>query len=512
MSRTVGTFELTLGPRSPEQSLAHWLYKELRSAVLEGRLKPGFKLPSSRDFARRYGISRGTVIGAFERLQDEGYLISRVGIGTQVSTRVPAGDPAPQNASKLPSYLRQAVAGYAKPKPFVSWVRFDGIRPFTMRDPALAEFPAGLWGRIAARRARSFRSWLREDDDGIGFRPLREAIAHYLGSSRGVNCSADQVVIVSGVQQALDVLARLLLQPGDPVWMEDPGYFGASIAFEMAGAKIVPVPVDKDGLSVEIGRQMCAHAKGVYLTPAHQFPFGVTMSLERRMEVLKWAARIGAFIIEDDYDSEYRFEGQPAPALQGLDRNSIVIFVGTFTKLLFPSLRLGYIVLPPALVDVFVSFRRGTDLRSSGIDQAVLCDFISEGHFGRHLRRMRNLYASRLQVLVDCGQRYLGEVLKVSDTKAGLYTSAFLLNGMSSREAESIAAASGLETRALDRFTFNRHDPRGLLLGFAAIDEKAIRSGAMQLAAALTKGTSTVRLGFSRGELASSGSRKLNGG
>lgn len=485
MSRSAGTFELSLSQRRRGQSLADWLYRELRRAVLEGRLKPGVKLPSSRDFAQRYGIARGTVVGAFERLQDEGYLKAQVGIGTLVNTKVPAGNSMQRSSPKIPGYLHQAVTRYVKPKPFVGWLRFNGVRPFAMRDPAIAEFPAELWGRIAARRARSFRSWLRQEDDGAGFRPLRESIAHYLGSSRGVNCTADQVVIVSGVQQALDQLARLLIKPGDSVWMEDPGYFGASIALEMAGAKIVPVPVDQDGLSVAAGIEMCAGARGVYLTPAHQFPLGMTMSLQRRMEVLKWAARMGSFIIEDDYDSEYRFQGQPAPALQGFDRFSTVIFVGTFTKLLFPSLRLGYIVLPPALVDVFLSFRRGMDLRSSGIDQLVLCDFISEGHFGRHLRRMRNLYASRLELLLDCGRRYLGGLLEISGAKAGLYTAAFLQNGMSSRQAESVAAFSGIETRALDRFTFKRRDPRGLVLGFASFDEKAIRSGTMQLAAAL---------------------------
>ena len=489
MSKTSGTFELSLNQRAPGQNLATWLYRELLSAVLEGRLKPGIKLPSTREFAQRYGISRGTVVSAFERLQDEGYLISHVGIGTLVNAKVPTSNPMRRDSSKVPSYLRQAVSGHSKPKPFVGWIQFDSVRPFAMSSPDLAEFPAELWGRIAARRARCFRSWLRQDDDGIGFRPLREAIALYLGSSRGVNCNAEQVVIVSGVQQALDLLARFLIKSGDPVWMEDPGDFGASIAFEMARAKIVPVRVDENGLSVKAGIKLEANAKGVYLTPAHQFPLGMTMSLERRMEVLKWAERKGAFIIEDDYDSEYRFDGQPAPALQGLDRNSSVIFIGTFTKLLFPSLRLGYIVLPSALVGAFASFRRGTELRSSGIDQAVLCDFISEGHFGRHLRRMRNLYARRLETLIECGQKYLAGILEISNTKAGLYTAAFLQNGMTSRQAESIAASNGLETRALDRFTFKRHDPRGLLLGFAAIDEKAIRAGTIQLAAALSKGS-----------------------
>jgi GntR family transcriptional regulator/MocR family aminotransferase len=485
MSKVVSSFELSLNQRSTDQTLANWLYCELRSAILEGRLRAGAKLPASRDFAKLYRISRGTVVNAFERLLDEGYLLSRVGVGTWVNSNVPAGKSSPRSTSQQPEYVTRVVSSYKKPRQLEGWVRFPAVRPFGMGVPALAEFPSDVWGQIAARRARAFGSWLREDDDGIGYRPLREAIAHYLGSSRGVKCSSDQVVMVSGVQQALDLLARLLLKPGDPIWMEDPGYFGASIAFERAGARIVPVPVDKEGLSVTAGIKSCPNAKGVYLTPGHQFPLGMAMSLERRMEVLKWAARTGAFIIEDDYDSEYRFEGLPVPALQGLDQNSNVIFIGTFTKLLFPSLRLGYIVLPPSLIDVFVSFRKGSDFRSSGVDQAVLTDFITEGHFGRHLRRMRNLYAHRLEAMVEYGRQYLKGILDIQDPKAGLYTVAFLRNGMTSRHAESIAAENGIETMAIDRFTHKHHDPKGLLLGFAAFEEKAIRAGLIHLAAVL---------------------------
>jgi len=487
MSKAVSSFELSLNHRPLDQSLTNWLYSELRAAILEGRLKAGAKLPASRDFARRYHVSRGTVVSAFERLQDEGYLSSHVGIGTWVSAKISASESGLRDFTEPPRYVRRAVTAYRTPKPFENWVTLDGVRPFRMSDPALAEFPVDLWGHIAARRARAFRSWLQEKDDARGYGPLREAVAHYLGSSRSVNCSADQIVITSGVQQALDILTRLLLKPGDAVWMEDPGYFGASIAFERVGARIIPVLVDEEGLSVSAGINACATAKGLYLTPAHQYPLGMTMSLERRMGVLKWAARTGSFILEDDYDAEYRFEGPPAPALQGLDRSSSVIFIGTFTKLLFPSLRLGYVVLPPSLVDVFVSFRRGTDLRSSGFEQAVLSDFIVGGHFGRHLRRMRNLYAGRLQALMHYGRRYLAGVLDLADTKAGLYTAAFLQNGMTSRQAEAIAAQHGLETRALDRFTLKRPDPKGLLLGFAAFDEKAIRAGVVQLATALSR-------------------------
>jgi GntR family transcriptional regulator / MocR family aminotransferase len=249
--------------------MTDWLYAELRSAVLEGRLSPGARLPASRDFARQHCLSRGTVVSVFERLQTEGYLCCRVGSGTWVNDHVPTSRPVRKQLLTPPAYVRWVISAYARPKPFIGMVRTKSVRPFQMRDPDLTEFPAKLWGRIAARRARTFRSWLETEDDGRGYRPLREAIAAYLGSSRGVRCTPDQVIVVSGVQQALDLLARLLLKPNEPVWMEDPGYFGASIAFGNVGAKIIPVPVDEQGLSVSAGMKMCAHAKGMYLTPAH---------------------------------------------------------------------------------------------------------------------------------------------------------------------------------------------------------------------------------------------------
>jgi GntR family transcriptional regulator/MocR family aminotransferase len=321
-----------------------------------------------------------------------------------------------------------------------------------------------------------------------GFGPLREALAGYLGSVRGVKCHPDQIAVTSGVQQGLDVLARLLLKPGESVWMEDPGYFGAAMAFRNAGAKIVPVPVDDRGLSVSAGRETAGRAKCAYVTPAHQFPLGTTMSIERRVELLAWASEAGAFVIEDDYDSEYRFEGRPRPALQGLDRNGNVILLGTFNKLLFPSIRLGYAVLPPALVDRFLAFRYGTDLHGTSVDQAILCDFIVEGHLGRHIRRMRELYGGRLAALLAGGREYLAGLLEISRIRAGLYTMGLLQNGMTSREAETAASTRAVETMGLHRFTLGRPDVGGLLLGFAAFDDSGIRSGLSDLAAALEGG------------------------
>jgi GntR family transcriptional regulator / MocR family aminotransferase len=487
--KIVGSLDLTLDTRRPNQTLADWLHRELRRAIVEGRLPPGTRLPASRDFAQQHGLSRGTVVSVIERLQTEGYITSRVGSGTWVNRGVAAGDPVPTKPGTPPPYIRRVISAYARPKAFIGLARTNAARPFQMRDPAVAEFPAKLWGCLTARRARGFASWLQTEDDGRGYRLLREAIAHYLASSRGVRCTPDQIIVVSGVQQALDLLTRLLVKRDDPVWMEDPGYFGATIAFDNVGAKIIPVPVDEQGLCVSTAMKLNPQAKGVYVTPAHQFPLGMTMSLERRMAVLNWASRAGAFVIEDDYDSEYRFEGRPVPALQSLDPGSNVILIGSFSKLLFPSLRIGYVVLPPPLVDFFLAFRYRTDFRSVSLEQAVLCDFITHGHLGRHLRRMRDLYGSRLSALMEGGRKHLKGLLEISTVQAGLYTAGFLKNGMTSRQAEKRARARGIEVIALDRFTLECPDPEGLLLGFAGFEDVTIRKGLIELAAALSRRT-----------------------
>ena len=305
-------------------------------------------------------------------------------------------------------------------------------------------------------------------------------------TSRGVRCTAEQIVIVSGILQALDLLARLLLKMGDPIWMEDPGYFGAGIAFDNVGSRLVAVPVDEEGRSVSAGMKICPDAKGAYVTPAHQFPPGVTMSLERRMAFLAGPRARVLLSSKDDYDSEYRFEGLPVPSLQSLDNHSSVIFIGSFSKTLFPALRVGYVVLPAPLIDFFLGFRYRTDFRNSSFDQAVLCDFITDGHLARHLRRMRNLYAVRLASLREVSRQHLGGLLEISDVRAGLYTIAYLKNGMSSRRTEELAEVQGIEVLAVDRCTLRRPDPKALLLGFGGFDDFAIRQGLIRLAQALT--------------------------
>ncbi|HLY18012.1 MAG TPA: PLP-dependent aminotransferase family protein [Bryobacteraceae bacterium] len=476
MSKDVSSLDLTLNERPAHVSLTRWLHEELRRAILDGRLMPGTRLPATRDFARQHGVSRGTAVNAFEQLQAEGYLHGRVGAGTWINERLPA----PRAGARVPPAPARKL-----PAPLNGLSYLHAARPFRCHEPAIAEFPMDIWARIAGRRLRRASSSLLAGRDTRGYAPLREAIAGYLGYSRGVNCSADQVVIVSGVQQALDLLARLLLKPGDAVWLEDPGYFGAATAFRNAGARIIPVPVDERGLSLTQGKRLCAVPKTAYVTPAHQFPLGMTMPLERRLSLLAWARAAGAFLIEDDYDSEYRFEGRPVPTLQGLDESGSVILVGSFNKLLFPALRIGYVVAPPALLDPLLAFRFGTDQHATAPDQAVLCDFIVEGHLGRHIRRMRELYGGRLAALQEGARKYLDGLLEISCVQAGLYTAGFLRSGMTSREAERAAAARNIETMALDRFTLRRTDVQGLLLGFGAFDEGEIRRGIAGLADAL---------------------------
>jgi GntR family transcriptional regulator/MocR family aminotransferase len=288
--------------------------------------------------------------------------------------------------------------------------------------------------------------------------------------------------VVSGVQQGLDLIARVLLKPGDSVWMEDPGYFGAQLAFRNAGAKVLPVPVDDQGMNPARAR---GRGKLAYLTPAHQFPLGVTMSLQRRLQVLAWARNADCFLLEDDYDSEYRFQSAPIPALQSLDDSERVILVGSFNKLMFPALRIGYIVAPPSLAEPLAAQRFGIDLNSFSIDQAAMANFIEQGALSRHLRRMRDIYGARLAVLQDSCRKYLRGLVELSPIQAGLFTPAFLQNGLPSSIAEQAVRAQGLESMGLHRFSLRGKDHRGLLLGFGAFDEESIRQAVVTLSRAL---------------------------
>jgi GntR family transcriptional regulator/MocR family aminotransferase len=476
--KLTGTLELALGPRAPNTTLTRWLYDELRGAMLMGRLMRGMRLPSTRDFAGQHGVSRRVVVNVFEQLRTEGYLVSRVGSGTRVSDQLPE-----DLLQFVPA--RSAARRAASPSIRPGWTR--PARPLRPIEPALAEFPMELWARIAARRLRRASVSLLAGGDVQGYGPLREAIADYLGSSRGVDCAPDEIVILSGVQQGLDLLARFLVKRGDSVWIEDPAYQGATAAFSNAGARLVPVPVDEDGLDPTKALRACPRPRAVYVTPAHQFPLGVTMSLERRLALLAAARRSGAHVIEDDYDSEFRFSGRPVPALRGLDRSEAVILAGSFNKVLFPSLRIGYLVLPQSLMDRFLAFRYHADAYPPAHLEAVLCDFIVEGHFGRHLRRMRELYGTRLAALQDNVTRYLKGAVELPNIQAGLNTPAYLVNGMKSNAAAVRAAARGVEVLSIDRYVLRRRDIQGVLVGFAAFTDADIREAVIALAQAFEK-------------------------
>jgi GntR family transcriptional regulator / MocR family aminotransferase len=463
-----------------------WFYEELRSAILGGRLQPGARLPATRDLAREYGLSRGTIVAAFEQLGSEGYVDGKTGSGTYVSQVLPeellqVGRLKAQGSAHR---RRVALSDYARRLQPMPANERGPARAFRANLPALDAFPAALWAQVAARRLRRVSWRLLAGGDPLGYRPLRQAVAEYLNTSRGVKCAPEQVFIVSGVQEALDRTAHLLLNPGDPVWMEEPGYPRAAIVFRAVGARICPTPVSSEGFDLEFGKRRWRRAKLVYVTPAHQFPLGVTMSLRRRLELLEWARESGALIFEDDYDSEYRYAGRPIPAMQGLDRSGVVIFSGSFSDVLFPALRLGYLVIPPDMVDIFAAAESSSTHHPPLLEQAILCDFISEGHFARHIRRMRELYAERLAAFLEAAHNRLAGLLQIHSVEAGMQTVGWLPGKMTAEEAAAAAARHDVEVVPLSRYSRARRT-RGLLLGFAAVDVPELRGGVERLARAL---------------------------
>jgi GntR family transcriptional regulator / MocR family aminotransferase len=487
MAKQTTSFALALPPRGAGMPAARWLCAALRTEILEGRIRPGARLPATRDLARQYALSRGTIVSAFEQLKSEGYVVGSVGSGTYVNQVLP---------DDLLQVSRKAVARPAakrtQPRPVSEYARrvrlFPnfGTRPtraFRTDQPALDLFPTTLWAQLAARRLRRATTQLLLGCGPLGYRPLQEAVADYLGRSRGVTCTPEQIAIVSGVQEALDLVARTVLNPGDRACMENPGYPGAALVFEAVGASIAPVPVDDEGMQIP-GPHLCG-VRLAYVTPGHQFPLGVGMSLPRRLALLEWARSTGAVIVEDDYDSEYRYAGRPMPAMQGLDRYGVVIFVGSFSKVLFPSLRLGYAVLPPDLVDYVAATLSITSRHAPLLEQAVLCDFIADGHFGRHVRRMRGIYAERRAVLLECARERLTGLLDIIGVEAGLQTAGWLRDGIEGSAASAAAATREVEVTSLSRYHRGRVQQEGLQLGFAAVDAREIRRGVTELAAAL---------------------------
>jgi GntR family transcriptional regulator / MocR family aminotransferase len=477
MAKRTGGFDLALGPRDAEAPAYAWLYDRVRAAILSGRLLPGARLPSSRDLARQYGLSRGTVVEAFAQLAGEGYVAGTIGSGTYVAAVVPDEllQVAPPITTSHAAPVRRTYARYASRLATFPSPVGKPIRAFRGNVPALDEFPIEVWTQLATRRLRKAPVGMLLGTELLGYRPLREAVAAYVGAARGVTCDADRVMIVAGVQDGLDLAARLLIDPGRAVCMEEPGYGGARMVFAAAGARVIGLPVDDDGIAID--RAVLRRARLIYVTPAHQFPLGVAMSLPRRLALLDAIRGSPALVFEDDYDSEYRYSGRPLPALHGLDRAGQVIFAGSFSKVLFPALRLGYLVLPPDLVDRFAAARSIADRHLPVLEQAIVCDFITGGHFGRHLRRMRQLYAERLALLAEAARAQLAGAVELSPISAGLQTIAWLPRG---RSATAIAAAAA--ARDVDVVPLRVRPREGLQLGFAAVGPREIRRGVTELA------------------------------
>ena len=481
-----------LPPFAVDRRSATPLYRQVydgyRDAIVLRRLRAGERVPSTRDLARELGISRIPVLTAFEQLLAEGYFETRVGAGTFVARALPddfhasarkhaappaPSRPGPRRVARTPEPLLR------DPEPWLA-----GRGPFRLSQPAVDHFPVQAWSSLVSRHVRNPRASLLHYGEPMGYRPFREQVASYLRTARGVRCEADQVMVVSGSQQALEIAARVLFEPGAPVWVEEPGYAGARDALTMAGARLVPVPVDDSGLDVSAGIGREADARGVYVTPSHQYPMGVTMAAARRLALLDWAQRGGAWVIEDDYDSEYRYESLPIASLQGLDRDSRVIYVGTFSKTLSPALRLGFLVAPPSLVPAICALRQAIDWCPPTVTQLALAAFIEGGHLDQHLRRSRLVYRERhLRLgraldLLPAGYRRLVAL-------AGLHLA---VTGPDTPNDDQLMAATAERDMLIGslRHCYQVADPLpGFLVGFGALPTDRVDAAVQALGSAL---------------------------
>ncbi|MFZ3332301.1 MAG: PLP-dependent aminotransferase family protein [Candidatus Acidiferrales bacterium] len=467
------------------QQVSEWF----RRAILAGQLRPGQRLPSTRGLASELKISRIPVSSAYEQLHAEGYLETFVGAGTCVARSIPddALKPPPGKTSNAATGEIAKTKALRRVSRRVDLLRLPAqtwsneLVAFRMSLPALEHFPIGLWSKLVTRHARKPSRQVLAYGDAKGYAPLRAAIAEYLGAVRAVRCEPSQVLVTTGSQQGIQLSAQVLLDADERVWFEEPGYPGARQALLMGGARLVPVPVDREGLVVAEGSRRAGDARAVYITPSHQYPLGVTMTAARRMLLLNWAARSGAWIIEDDYDSEYRLGGRPIASLQGLDTDARVIYVGTFSKVMFPALRLGYVVVPKDLVDAFANARDASDQFSSTLYQAVMTDFIREGHLARHIRRMRMLYMERRAALVEEIRKQADGRLEVIGAEAGMHLVALLPPGVSDMAVAKKAAKIGMSAMPLSSCYMKPPARGGLILGYGGVDAQQIREGMSKL-------------------------------
>jgi GntR family transcriptional regulator / MocR family aminotransferase len=462
--------------RKGEKPLHRQIYDALRAMILERRLQPGQQIPSTRALADQLGISRIPVLGAYSQLLAEGYIESRSGAGTFVTSSLsdqflgarPAVVVAP---SVVSDQATDAISRVSRLLPLEGTPWFRGAGAFSVGQIAYDHFPFRVWSDLVTYHARRVRASSMNYADPMGSEEFREVIAAYLRTARAVQCEASQIMVVNGSQHGIDLSARVLLDPDCSVWIEEPGYVFLRHALMLSGCRLVPVPVDSEGLDVAAGVKLCRDARVAYVTPSHQYPLGATMSAARRLQLLEWAHSVGAWIVEDDYDSEYRYESMPVASMQGLDPGSRVIYIGTFSKTLFPSLRLGYLVIPPALVGRFLAVRQTNDLSPSHLYQAALADFITGGHFTRHVRKTRQLYAERRNALAEALRKEFGDEIERSQMKilgaeAGMHLVVTLPPGMSDQQISARAAQEGLWLWPLSAAYAGSDVRQGFILGF----------------------------------------------
>lgn len=445
---------------SKDVPLYRQIYKRLQNAIAEGLLKPGDRIASARVLAKELGLARGTVVAAYELLASEGYIQSRGQAGTIVTQGLVL--PPPSTTKPAPATDAQSDDSNLYPVKAM---------PFQIGLPALDAFPRKIWARLGARHLRAMQAADMDYPFPLGLYVLRNATAAYLQVARGINCAARQVIITSGYHDTLQLVTRALLKPADQVWVEDPGYPTTSRLLSQMGIKFVPVPVDSEGLVVPLGIQAAADARMAVVTPAHQSPLCLSLSLPRRMALLDWAKRRNAWVVEDDYDGEYRYAGRPLPALKSLDRHGRVLYAGTFSKVMYPGLRLAYLVVPDPLVERFAQIRKMSPAGIPEIGQAVLASFINQGHFTRHIHRMRNLYAQRREATAAGLAHALGKHMYVQPQPGGMHLVLRLANDISDKALAARMREHGMYAQALSGWSVAPIRP-GLLLGFTNIDSQ----------------------------------------
>jgi GntR family transcriptional regulator/MocR family aminotransferase len=463
--------------RETDVPLFRQLYLQTRAAILSRALRPGSKLPSTRELAAQLKVSRTAVVSAYEQLLAEGYTMGRKGAGTYISSELP--EPFTRSRGKRVEPARPLLAGS-----FVDVTMQNDDRPFNLGRTLVDARSVELWRKTSARTFRRLDAGHLGYGDPRGMVELREAICDYLQAARAVKCDPDQIVVTAGTQQAVDIVSRMLRGPRK-VWVEDPGYPLTRQALQAAGAKVCPIPVDEQGIDVRAGIRLAPDARAVFVTPSHQFPTGVALSMARRLELLAWARGSGAWIIEDDYASEFRYGGRPLASLQGLDEGERVIYIGTFNKALFPGLRLGYAVVPRPLVREFVTHRYLMDRQPSTLCQAVVTEFMQQGHFAGHIRRMRVLYREQRDALVAALVRRLGDHLTVEAPDQGMHLVAYTRKGFLDTAIERSAREAGVIVRATSRMYLKAPPRSGLMLGFSGYPRRIIESAIVRLAKAV---------------------------